>query len=201
MSRRYGFDRGTPVDRVFLHAFFASHASDIRGRVLEVDAPEFSARYGAAASIEVVDIDGRNDLATIIADIALRDSLPAAAFDCIVLPQTLQYVSEPEAAITNLWQALAPGGVLLVTVPAIAKVDHHARDVDAWRLLPRGLERLLERGCPGATVAVTGFGNAITSIAFLLGAAAEELGSEHLESHDDDFPMLAAARVQKPVTA
>ena len=178
-SRRYGFDRGTPIDRIYLDEFFSSHADDIRGRVLEVDAPVFTRRHGTQSlitSVDVVDIDGRNDGATIVADLADAGSLPVAAFDCIVLPQTLQYVADPLAAVTNLWAALAPGGVLLVTVPSLAKVDHHAREVDAWRWVPHGLATLLTDGCPGASIDVVGFGNALSGAAFLMGASSEDLG-------------------------
>ena len=44
ISRAYGFDRGTPVDRHYIEAFLQRHApspdysaGDIRGRVLEVE--------------------------------------------------------------------------------------------------------------------------------------------------------------------
>src|SRR6185503_10982321 len=36
ISRVFGFDRGTPVDRYYIENFLADNASDIRGRVLEV---------------------------------------------------------------------------------------------------------------------------------------------------------------------
>ena len=38
LSRGYGWDRGTPIDRHYIERFLASHAGDIRGRVLEIAA-------------------------------------------------------------------------------------------------------------------------------------------------------------------
>jgi len=201
VSRRYGFDRGTPIDRVYLDRFFRTHAADIRGRVLEVDEPQFTERNGdpgVVDVVDVVDVDGRNDRATILADLAEPGVLPVGAFDCILLPQTMQYVADPAVAVTNLWDALAPGGVLLLTVPSVAKIDHHARDVDAWRWVPHGLATQLANGCPGGEIEVTGFGNALSGTAFLVGACTEDVGEARVDPADPDFPVLVAARVRKP---
>ena len=35
-SRRFGFDRGLPVDRYYIERFLVAHAHDVRGRVLEI---------------------------------------------------------------------------------------------------------------------------------------------------------------------
>ena len=43
----FGFSRGTPVDRVYIDAFLARHAADIRGRVLEVQNAAYATRFGA----------------------------------------------------------------------------------------------------------------------------------------------------------
>lgn len=199
-SERYGFDRGTPIDRTHLHRFFAANASDITGRVLEVKDPTFTSRYGTDVErIDLVDIDPTNPAVTLLADLAEVGSLPAASYDCIVVPQTLQYVSDPGTAIANVWQALRPGGVALVSVPSIAPADPELADVDRWRLTPRGLASLVETSCPGAEVSVTGFGNLVTSIGFLHGLAAEELTGTELDATDGRYPILACARVRRPL--
>ena len=50
----WGFERGTPIDRVYVERFLAGHADDIRGRVLEIAAPDYTNRYGRG--VEQVDI-------------------------------------------------------------------------------------------------------------------------------------------------
>src|SRR5438046_1805575 len=45
-SRDWGFDRGTPVDRYYLHAFLDKHRQYIRGDVLEIQAPIYTREYG-----------------------------------------------------------------------------------------------------------------------------------------------------------
>ncbi|MFN2629610.1 MAG: polysaccharide deacetylase family protein [Gaiellaceae bacterium] len=90
-SERYGFDRGTPIDRYYLERFLAGHAGDVRGSVLEVRDSRYTHRFGGESveASEVLDIDPRNVEATLVADLAEPGSLPARAFDCFVLVQTL----------------------------------------------------------------------------------------------------------------
>src|SRR5262245_28966028 len=45
-SRRFGFDRGLPVDRYYIERFLVAHAHDIHGRVLEVKDDDYTRRYG-----------------------------------------------------------------------------------------------------------------------------------------------------------
>lgn len=197
-SSRYGFDRGTPIDRYYLDLFFRKHAACIRGRVLEVCNPEFSERFGRFIdTLDLVDIDPRNDAATILADLAQAGSLPQEAFDCVILPQTLQYVEDVATALTNVWQSVAPGGTLLLSVPGISKIDHHLEESDRWRILPAGLVRAVATRCPSAESEIESFGNVLTATAFLLGLAVEELRAEELAAHDPLFPVVSCARVRK----
>lgn len=185
ISRDYGLDR-----------FFAAHASDIRGAVLEVGGPVFSGRHGrGVTSTDIIDVDPENEAATIVADLAVPDALPQGAFDCIVVPQTLQYVADPRVAVANLHDALRPGGVLLLTVPVIAQLDHHHATVDRWRVTPVGLRELLERWCPGAEHTVESAGNVLAATAFLQGICVEEMRPTDFDVVDPLFPMVAMARV------
>jgi SAM-dependent methyltransferase len=198
-SERWGFDRGTPVDRFYLDRFFRAHAGDIRGCVLEVKEPEFSDRFGAAITqLDIVDIDPRNHGATLVADLAEAGSLPASTYDCVVLPQTLHYVDDPFIAVANVWQSLRPGGVLLISAPALARTDPELGAIDRWRFLPAGLLLLLQRACIDGEIEVEGHGNLVTSIAFLSGLAAEELRPAELERDDERWPLVVCGRARRP---
>ena len=61
--------------------------------------------------------------ATLFGDLTQPGVLPDEAFDCIVLTQTLQLIFELEEAVTRLYAALKPGGMLLLTVPGISPID------------------------------------------------------------------------------
>ena len=196
LSTDWGFDRGLPVDRYYVERFLADHASDIRGRVLEVAEDRYSKRFGGP-NIERQDILSleRGDQSTIIGDLAHPGTLPASAFDCIILTQTLHMIFDLDAAVAQLRQALRPGGVLLVTVPGISPVDRGDwRDSWHWSLTDISLRRLLSKAFEQDKVVVTVRGNLYAATAFLHGAAVEELSRRKLESHDPAFPVTVAAR-------
>ena len=50
VSRVFGLDRGTPINRYYIEKFLASQAASIRGRVLEVGASDYSRRFGGVGA-------------------------------------------------------------------------------------------------------------------------------------------------------
>jgi SAM-dependent methyltransferase len=56
-----------------------------------------------------------------------RDRLPEAAFDMILAMDVFEHLADPVEAAENLYEALAPGGVLFARIHAEADVDrpHH----------------------------------------------------------------------------
>jgi hypothetical protein len=200
VSANYGIDRGRPVDRFYIEGFLARHAEDVRGRVLEVHDSNYTRRFGADDVTEsvVVDVDEANPQATLLADLAEPGSLPSGRYDCVILTQTLQYMSAPGAALHNVWEALAPGGTALITVPCLSRIDPDLADIDRWRFTPQGLETLLVKACQGADVEIVSRGNVLVGVAFHMGLAADELKPAELGDDDELFPLVACARVRKP---
>ena len=198
-SAHYGWERGDPVDRHYIDAFIGAHVDAIRGDVLEVREPRYGRVPGASATqVHVVDIDTENPEATLNADLTAPGSLPASAYDCVVLTQTLQFLDDADAALSNLRLAMRPSGTLLLTVPCVSKIDHESPEADYWRWTPCGLRLVLQRAFPEARVDVEGHGNLLTSLAFLLGLAQAELTEHELAHADSTFPLVACARVDKP---
>ena len=200
-NRSWGYERGTPIDRVYIEEFLARHAADVRGACLEVMNADYTNRFGGTrvTSSDVLDINPANMAATIVADLGEPDSLPAERFDCAIFTQTLHLVPDMRTALANIWRALSPGGVLLLTVPAVGR--HEARKGfhhDRWRITNSGLEWLLT-GLSDARQEVTSYGNVLSCAAFLYGVAAEELRPEELQALDREFPLVVAARVRKDV--
>jgi SAM-dependent methyltransferase len=199
VSRGWGSARGGVIDRFYIERFFEEHRDLIRGRVLEVRDPQYTTAFGTGVTaIDIVDIDPRNEQATIVADLAEPGSLPAQAFDCAVVPQTLQYVRDPLAATANLWRSLAPGGALLITVPSISRVDPFLAHDDRWRFTGVGLDELVRRACTDGEVLVRVYGNPVVAVAFLHGLAREELRQDELDATHEHFPIVASAVVKKP---
>jgi SAM-dependent methyltransferase len=199
-SERFGWDRGTPVDRVFIERFLAANAADVRGEVLEVKDAGYTERFGGGKVVRshVLDVDQANRRATILGDLSADGVLPEGRFDCVILTQTLQYVDRPDAAVGSVWRALAPGGVALVTVPCIARADYVGGRSDLWRWTPLGLERMIAGAGVDGERDVRGYGNLTAATAFLMGLAAEELRPDELELYDPLFLIVCSARLAKP---
>ncbi|HEU4703256.1 MAG TPA: glycosyltransferase [Conexibacter sp.] len=167
VSRVWGLDRGQPVDRYYIEGFLERHAADVRGDVLEVKDPGYVKRFERGAhSFAVLDVAAHNEQATLVADLTQPDSLPAGAFDCIVLTQTLQLLFELETAVANLHRALAPGGVLLVTAPCVSRIDYESGvTADFWRFTAASAHRLFAQRFGADGVAVQALGNVLACTA------------------------------------
>lgn len=199
VGRRFGLDRGTPVDRWFIEKFLAHHAEDVRGRVLEVGDDSYSRRFGEGVERQdVLHIAPGHPGATIVGDIARSGTLPAEAFDCMIVTQTLQLVYDIRAAVANLAQALRPGGVLLLTMPGVTTVDPAESDGKwYWSITDRTAERLFGESFGSANVEVWLRGNAYAATCFVQGLALEEVDTSLLEQDDPAFPMLVCVRARR----
>jgi SAM-dependent methyltransferase len=197
VSRNWGWDRGTPVDRFYIEHFLEAHRGEIHGQVLEVLNNNYTVRYGRDVTrSDVLDIDAGNPAATVIADLADPSGLPEGRFDCFILTQTLQYIYDLPAAVRSCHRVLRPGGVLLVTVPALSRIDK-VPGQDYWRFTVTACARLFGEVFGAGNVAVRSHGNVLTALAFLSGMAHEELRRNELDVNDPHFPLVIVVRAVK----
>jgi SAM-dependent methyltransferase len=196
----WGFERGTPIDRVYVERFVRSHAAEIRGRVLEIAAPDYTSRFGTG--VEKVDIlmatEG-NPQATIVGDLAHAPHIPDASFDCAIVTQTLQFVYDVRAALATLHRILAPGGVLLATVPGITKISPPEDEQygEWWHFTARSLRRLAEEAFGEGAVEIAAYGNVLTAAGFLYGLAASDLRPDELDARDRLYEVIVGLRAVK----
>jgi len=200
-GEHYGLERGTSMDRPYIDHFIDSHAADIRGRVLEIRDRRYTQAYGrGVARSDIVDIDPSNRDATIVADLAAPHCLPEAAFECAIVTQTLQLIPDIRAALRNLWACLKPSGVMLLSVPAICRLDPDVGPQrDYWRFTASGLTVFLADLFPQAITHTEARGNVTTAIGFIAGLAREEISDREHARHDPHFPIVTLARVQKTI--
>lgn len=196
ISKSWGYDRGTPIDRYYIERFLAEHSNDVRGRVLEIQEDDYTRRFGGTAvtASDVLNLDSSSPKATIIGNLADADTLPAKRFDCIILTQTLHLVFDMAAAIANVRKSLKPGGVALITVPGITRVEPGPGYEWHWSLTGDSLRRLLEASFDAGKIEVTTYGNLFAATAFLHGAAVEEVSRRRLDRFDPAYPVTVAAR-------
>ena len=196
---RWGYDRGTPIDRWYIERFLEAHRADIRGRALEVKDDGYVRRFGSDVDhVDVLDVDPANARATVRADLETGEGLPDEPYDCFVLTQTLQYIRDPAAAVRHAHRLLAPGGVLLVTVPSITRMTLGEPGlVDYWRFTEASCRALFDDVFGPARVTVESHGNLAASAAFLAGYALEELGAAERDRMDERFPLVVCVRATR----
>ena len=200
-SRVFGFDRGTPIDRHYIEAFLDANSDRVRGRVLEVGDDAYTKRFGdgRVTRRDVLHVDAKSPDATIVADLAAGDAIPGAAFDCVILTQTLHLVYDVRAALATLRRILRPGGTLLATFPGLSQLSCDVwRDTWYWGFTTRGARRLFAEAFPDAEVEIESHGNVLAATAFLQGIAMQELERFELDHKDPSYELLITARVQTP---
>jgi glycosyltransferase involved in cell wall biosynthesis/SAM-dependent methyltransferase len=196
----FGFGRGTPIDRLYITDFLLRHAKDIAGRVLEVEDDEYSRRFGGTrvAQQDILHVRPGNPRATIVGDLASPNVLPAGAFDCLILTQTLHFIYDMHAAVREIYRALKPNGVVLLTVPGISRIDRGESSKDwRWSLTEVSARRMFSDVFGVDSVKVETHGNVFAATAFLQGVALEEVPYSKLTVCDPAFPVIVTVRAQR----
>jgi len=201
VSRSLGCDRGTPIDRFWIDRFIEANADAMYGRCLEVGADRYVRTYGRPTQVDILDVDDNNDLATVHGDLCHLPQVPDGTYDCVVLTQVLQYIEDLVAALATCARILAPGGTLLVTVPATQPLDPFTPPgLECWRFTPRALRWLAAPHFPAQAIEVSSCGNAAAGAAFFVGLAQEDLRQRELVTDDPMFPCVATLRATREAT-
>ena len=199
-SKVFGFDRGQPIDRYYIETFLIRHSSDIRGRVLEIGDDSYTIQFGGpkVTRSDVLHINAGHPGATIVGDLSDPATLPADAFDCVILTQTLHLIFDMQKAVAALERSLKPDGVLLLTTPGISPIDRGEwKRSWYWSLTEQALSRLLEPVFDRKDISIESFGNVFAAVCFLQGLAVDEVETAKLDILDEAFPVIIAARAVK----
>ena len=197
-SEYFGFDRGTPVDRYYLHRFLEQKKALITGDVLEIQMPGYTTRYGTGLrKTDSVDINPDHD-ATYICDLAESQGIiPDNHYDCFLLPNTLCVLKNIEGCLTQALRVIKPGGVILATTAAFMPLNPDSPDY--WRLTADGWKELAKKVWPGCEIEIESHGNCLVAVAAMLGLAVEELSEAEMEVSDSHYPVLVTLLCRKPV--
>jgi SAM-dependent methyltransferase len=201
VSRKFGYDRGQPIDRYYIERFLVDNADVIGGRVLEIGDSAYTRRFGGrrVTRSDVLNIEPGHPQTTIVGDLAAAEHILSDSFDCLVITQTLHLIYDLRAAVDSLHRILSPGGTLLSTFPGITPLSNDRwADSWYWALTPCSAVRLFGDVFGPDNVKVAAHGNVLTSVAFLEGLAARELRRSELDTDDPQFPMLITVNASKP---
>lgn len=200
VSRSFGEDRGTPVDRYYIEQFLARQAHLITGTVLEIADDKYCRRFGRNVSrYEVLHISRDNPKATMVGDLTRPDSLPANAVDCFVCTQTFNFIYDFGTATQGAYRLLKPGGYLLATVAGISQISRYDMDRwgDYWRFTTLSAQKTFASVFGEGAVTVDYFGNCLAAVSLLRGLAAEELPQEAMETKDPDYEVIITVVARK----
>jgi SAM-dependent methyltransferase len=201
ISDNWGFDRGTPVDRLYIEQFLGDCRADIHGRVIEVYSDDYTTRFGGERVTQADILHDRPGLerATVVFNLANPDDAPENLFDCVICTQTLHLIYNVASAVASLHKLLKPGGALLLTVPGISPSPRRELGGygDYWRFTSASVARLFSGPFGEENIDVRHYGNVYAATAFLHGLALEELNPEKLAYVDADYEMLIALRAIK----
>lgn len=147
VSRKFGYDRGTPIDRVYIEDFLRKNSKYIRGVVCEIGDSTYTVKFGSDVErFEVLDYINDNQRATLIADLTDINKLPRDRFDCFIVTQTLNVIYDFKKAIYGIYYTLKDNGVALVTVPGICQISRgdYNKWGDYWRFTDLSISRAFE---------------------------------------------------------
>jgi SAM-dependent methyltransferase len=200
VSRDFGYDRGTPVDRYYIEKFLEANSDGIRGRVLEIGDDSYTRQFGGAKATvrDILHVHSGNPRATIIGDLATGGTIPSNTFDCAILTQTLHLIYDVRAAIRTVYRMLKPGGIVLATVPGVSPI---ARDEWAetwyWCFTRHSVRRMFEEVFGPGAVEMGIEGNALASTCFLQGIALEDIRAQDLDVRNESHDFLFTVRAVK----
>jgi SAM-dependent methyltransferase len=201
VSRKFGTDRGTAIDRYYIEKFLDHYRGDIKGCVLEIGDRAYTTRFGGnrVTQSDVLHATSDNPHATIVGDLATGDGVSSVAFDCIILTQTLPFIFDVRQTVCHVLRALKPGGVVLATVPGISQISRYDMDRwgDFWRFTDASVKRLFEDVFGTGNVQIEVYGNVLVACGFLQGLAAHEISTEELHHKDPDYQLLITVRAVK----
>jgi SAM-dependent methyltransferase len=188
LSRKFGFDRGTPIDRFWIESFLSTNKDLIRGDCLEVGDNRYTKKYGHSIGVsDILDINPRNKKATVISDIRNLKNVKSKSYDTIILTHVLGMVDDYNSAISECRRVLKRRGCLLVTVCSFGSLAS-GKDMNFWRFTEASARYVFSKYF--SDIHITSYGNVLTGQAFWVGLSQEELTQEELTYNDPFYPCV-----------
>jgi hypothetical protein len=200
VSEKFGLDRGTPIDRIYIEDFLLKNKDYIKGICLEISENTYSKKYGTnITTFEILHATNTNKNATIIGDLTNLDSLPENFVDCFICTQTYNFIFDFKKAIEGSYKLLKKNGTLLATVSGISQISKYDMDRwgDYWRFTSKSLNLVFQEIFGEDNFEIYTYGNILTSISFLSGISAEELTNKEIFTCDDNFQLLICIKAHK----
>lgn len=110
-SRKMGWERGTPIDRIYIERFLKKHKNKICGTVVEIGENLYTNKFGSNVGRSTVFTADKNAAGeVIIGDLQSGAGVRKDFADCFILTQTLPFIYDIQASCKNIVRSLKSGG-------------------------------------------------------------------------------------------
>ena len=194
ISRQFGTERGTPIDRYYIEQFLEEHKKFIQGDVLEIEDNSYTKRFGqdkVKLSI-VMDVSSTDSDITFHGNLETGDGIREEIADCFILTQTLMYIYDLKSCAHHISRLLKKDGVALITCSGISQNSVRCMDNYGcyFNFNEGALVKMFEHE-PSLIVEESGsMGNVKTVIAHLGGLCCEDLEEEDFKVEDKYYPLI-----------
>lgn len=192
VSRLFGNDRGTPVDRYYIEKYLEKESKllPLYGKTLEVGEDTYSRYFFPKYKHEVLDYSKGMDLTR-------KDTLHKAEYDVFICTQVFHQIYDVKSAIEGAYYLLKNDGVMLATVCGnITKLARNDEYEHYWCFTKLSIEALVKEVF-GEEVAVVTYGNCMVATAFIEGVALEEIDKSLLDINDLDYTICISITAKK----
>ncbi|NIG55283.1 methyltransferase domain-containing protein [Chitinophaga sp. Cy-1792] len=199
LSTKFGFDRGTPVDRYYIESFLQQNIAAIHGHVLEIAESSYSKQFGQHVTKFEVLHTKQDSHVTIVGDLTDIASLPENQIDSFICTQTFNFIYDYKAAIQGAYYLLKPGGTLLATLAGVSQISAYdmQRWGDYWRFTTKSAQQVFDEVFGEGNVTVKAYGNVLAATALFHGISAEEVTKEELDFNDPVYPVIISVIATK----
>lgn len=199
VSKRFGGERGKPIDRIYIERFLAENQDKISGTVMEMADSRYTEMFGNNVDKSLIlHLNGWGK-GVIRGDLETGEGIPENSVDCFICTQTIQFIYDIHSAVRNIYKMLKPGGVALVTAHCLGQIslyDYHNWG-EYWRFTDQSMRRLFAEVFDEDRITVCSWGNMKTAIAYQYGLCAEDLRAEDFEFQDEQYPVIVTAAVRR----
>lgn len=200
VSRKFGLERGSAIDRFYIENFLEENKELICGDCLEIAENTYTLRYGENRVDDsyILHVKGWGENA-IKGDLATGEGIEADRYDCAIITQTMMFIFDIKSVAENIYKMLKKGGNALITVSGISQISRH--DANLWGSFysfhEDAMKELFEPLFGKDNVKVHTYGNAKVAMAMLCGLCREDLSEEDFITRDADYPVIISVVLTK----
>lgn len=201
VSRQFGTERGTPIDRYYIEKFLHEHEAYIYGDVLEIEDNSYTKQFGwdrVHRSI-IMDVNSRDSRVTFNGNLETGEGIQEEIADCVILTQTLMYIFDLKNAAHQIGRLLKKGGTALITCSGISQNSRRCMEDYGcyFNFNVASLVRMFETEHELEVIESGSSGNAKTVTAHISGVCCEDLKQEDFMFEDKCYPLIVYAVVKK----